>query len=136
MSDTTERLTMRQFVSSRSITMDVEWTDHNPNMDDSGNMDHWRCTLKLGRRRLTVVFSMGIGHNGREPKAPDVLDSLASDAARLSGCFEDWCADYGYDTDSRRAERTWKACQRIKRQLRQFLGEQECNRLMYDTERL
>ena len=35
-----------------------------------------------------------------------------SDAVSGEESFEDFCADFGYDEDSRTAERTWKACKR------------------------
>ena len=45
------------------------------------------------------------------PKLRDVLNLLVQDASALeSGCFEAWAADFGYDTDSREAERTYRAC--------------------------
>jgi len=49
-----------------------------------------------------------------------VSDAQSVDDARD---FEDWCAELGYDTDSRKAERTFRACQRIAERLRQFLGD-------------
>lgn len=128
----------RTFVDKHRIRMDVEQTDSNPSMDDDPKhpMDHWRCTLRMGSRRMTVVFSMGMGHRGKEPDAASVLDCLLSDSSSVDNArgFEDWCRDFGYDTDSRRAERTYKACERQAEKLRKFLGDlyedaQRCDRL-------
>lgn len=46
------------------------------------------------------------------PELPDVLWSLVMDAegVRHGQTFEDWAADLGYDTDSRKAERCYNAC--------------------------
>ena len=105
----------------------ASYADHNPNMIEGGeNMDHWRCAFKMGRRSMTVYFSMGMGHNGKKPTADEVLACLASDARGVDTSFEDWCGDYGYDTDSRKAERTFKACKRSAKKLKQFFaGEYE-----------
>jgi hypothetical protein len=129
-------ITINEFIADRKITMFAARTDSNPNMDGGENMDHWRCVLRFGKRRMTVLFSMGVGHNGKEPTAADVLDCLASDAAGIVNArsFEDWCRDYGYDSDSRKAERTFKVCEREAEKLRRFLGDADRETLMF-TER-
>lgn len=57
------------------------------------------------------------------PTLADVLPSLQSDAR--SGehlLFEDFASEYGYDTDSRKAEKLWRMCQEIRGQLQKLLG--------------
>lgn len=45
------------------------------------------------------------------PKAGDVLYSLMLDASVIDyGGFENWAAEYGYDTDSRKAEKIYREC--------------------------
>jgi hypothetical protein len=78
---------------------------------------------------------MGMGHAGRHPSLPDVLSSVVDDAVSADQTFDDWCADYGYDTDSRRAHATWEACGRIRRKLIRLVGDDAFNSLAYDTER-
>ena len=55
--------------------------------------DGWTCTLtrKGSRRRMTVPFYMGTGHNGKAPTAFDVLYCLRSDASGADNArsFED-----------------------------------------------
>jgi hypothetical protein len=126
-----------QFIRSAGIKMRATRTDRNPAMSDA-NMDHWRCILRAGRSRMSLVFSMGYGHNGKEPKPAEVLDCLASDASGLENAqdFEDWCAEYGYDTDSRKAERIYKAIQRQAESLKRLLGDSAYETLLFNTERL
>jgi hypothetical protein len=83
----------------------------------------WKVTLRYQGRRLTVPFFMGPALD-REPTAADVLHCLCSDAMGYinSGGFEDWCSEYGYDTDSRKAEATFIACKRIAFKLKAFLA--------------
>lgn len=81
----------------------------------------YKVTLRLGRRRLTVPFFMGPLHT-REPTAADVLSCMVSDAFAGEQNFEGFCADFGYDVDSRKAEATWKACAKTAPKLRRFLG--------------
>ena len=90
----------------------------------------WRdCTgykvrLRYKRRTMTFPFYQGYGHT-KDPEASGVLECLLSDASSVE-CFrgfEDWCSDLGYDTDSRKAEKTYKACKSIAKRLRSFLGD-------------
>lgn len=58
------------------------------------------------------------------PDRLDVIHSLLSDgdAIEYRG-FEDWAANFGYDTDSRKAEETYRACLDIGLKLRSALGD-------------
>jgi hypothetical protein len=52
------------------------------------------------------------------------MQSLVRDADALhSAGFDDWAADYGYDTDSRKAESIYRACLEIGQKLRAGLGQ-------------
>lgn len=58
------------------------------------------------------------------PSIGDVLQSLARDSDVLdAGGFEEWAGEFGYDTDSRSAEATYRACLEIATKLRAGLGE-------------
>src|SRR5947207_663766 len=102
--------TLKTFIAQHKIRMTADLIDRNPNMDLdewSQTATHWRCQFKVGRRSLTTYFSQGSAHT-REPTAEDVLDCLASDATGVQNSrddFDEWCSEYGYDTDSRKAER-------------------------------
>lgn len=72
----------------------------------------------------------------RKPVVADVLDCLASDANGINQSFEEWASDLGYDTDSRKAERTYQTCQKQARELRQLLGAAAFEELLYRTERM
>lgn len=140
MSATTERLTLKAFVSRHHITASAEWADRNPNAEDgewAREANHYKVTLRRGRRRMTVYFSMGSALT-REPSAEDVLNSLSLDSAGVDNArsFEEWCGEYGYDIDSRKAERTYRVCQRQAEKLQQFLGMELYNVLLWQTEGL
>jgi hypothetical protein len=122
---------MAQFIQTIGISMTAEYADRNPNMDSS-DMDHWRCVFHKDRARMTTYFSMGRGHSGREPTADQVLECLVSDASSIDNArgFDDWCSEYGYDTDSRKAEKTYAACKRATDKLRAFLGGDAYETLM------
>jgi hypothetical protein len=80
--------------------------------------------IESGREALS---SFGSDFRPGAPILPDSVDvmwSLSRDADVLdSGGFEDWAAEYGYDSDSRSAESTYRACLEIALKLRGAIGE-------------
>ena len=120
-----ETLTMQQFVQQHGITIAVRLIDENPHMTDMpAGSTHWKCTLRHQGRQLTASFSQGPAIS-QEPTADDVLGCLASDAAGFDSAdgFEDWASGYGYDTYSRKAERTYNLVKTSAGKLRRFLGD-------------
>jgi|SRR5436190_14540955 hypothetical protein len=114
--------TLKAFIRQHRITMSADWADSNPNIDTMPpGSRHWRCTLRCGRRRMVVYFSQGPAIE-REPTVEDVLDCLASDASGCASTFEDWCADLGYDSDSRKAEQTYRLIREQSEKLAALLG--------------
>jgi len=45
---------------------------------------------------------------GNNPQVADLVYATCMDAT--DDCFEDWCANFGYDEDSIKAHRIWDAC--------------------------
>lgn len=141
-------ISIEQFITGNRISMTAERVDRNPYMADSDSMDNWKVVLTRRRSygggdrsgqiiaKMTTYFSMGMGHHGKEPKAADVLDCLASDSASVDQQeFEGWANDLGYDSDSRQAEKIYKACEHGAARLKRFLGEDLYQTLLYGTER-
>jgi len=65
------------------------------------------------------------------PKLDDVLNSLLSDGSAYfdAQSFEEWACESGYDSDSRKAETIWKACDEIGRKLARAFTAQELEEL-------
>lgn len=129
--------TMSAFIAKERIKMEAELTDQNPNMDSMpAGSTHWVCRFRRAGKRMSVHFSMGPAHSG-EPKTDEVLDCLASDASSFenAGSFESWAGDYGYDTDSRKAERTYRAVEKQTAKLRAFLSPEAFETLLYKLDR-
>lgn len=111
----------------------------------------WDVILTRNGQSITFPYRMGLGHEqskcgkprttgrfaparpychmrcesiGWRPTPPDlysVLTSLKADATN-GETFTDWCANYGYDTDSRKAMDTYLACQESEDRSRKFFG--------------
>ena len=132
----TDTVSIAEFVATNRISIKSERTYQNPNRPNANNMDHWKCVLNMSNKKMTVYFSMGYGHKGAEPKAEEVLRCLASDSASITENFEEWAADLGYDSDSRKALKTYKACEHSAKRLENFLGYDLYQQLLYETESL
>jgi hypothetical protein len=141
------RLILRAFLARHGITAEAFLVDQRPDSlmaDMPAGSRHWRVVLKRWepdnytphRRQLTVYFSQGPAIE-QELTAEDVLDCLASDWAGWDQAhnFGEWCMDYGYDTDSRKAEAIWRELGRQAAQLERFLGAALVRELAYNTER-
>ncbi|ADX32114.1 hypothetical protein PAK_P30100 [Pseudomonas phage PAK_P3] len=59
------------------------------------------------------------------PKAACILSSLILDCDVGSSTFEEFCGDFGYDTDSRKALDTYMACQETTSKLRRLFSQEE-----------
>jgi len=75
------------------------------------------------------------------PTPPDlacVLDSLASDASSYENArnFDEWASEYGYDTDSRKAEKTYRSVGDQAKELLHLLGREVYEILVWKVERL
>lgn len=71
-------------------------------------VQQWNVTLRHGKR--IMMFPYYGGGLASEPSAGDVVEDLESNADTLNRTFEDWALEFGYDPDSRSAERTFRAC--------------------------
>ena len=111
-----------------------EVTDSEIGWADKGKPDmshnHFKITLLGNESRATFDF---YGSQRDFEAFKRILDDgeiessvrcILDDAVSGGLDFEDFCDEYGYDTDSRKAERTWKSCQRTAAKIaRVFTGD-------------
>jgi hypothetical protein len=96
---------------------------------DWDKQDEWQqqatgysVTLHYKGRQYTTDFWMGSAHTS-EPDAEGVLECLLSDSHAADYSFEEFCGEMGYDTDSRKAERIWKQCAKVRENMERLLGD-------------
>lgn len=114
---------------------------------DNWTCDEWKVTIVNGKKKETIRYYTGTGLreiikgfkaislpnakviNGKwqasKPKAPHIAGIiysmiLDSNAANIS--FNDWCADYGYDNGSIKAQNTYFECQKQETKLRNIFN--------------
>lgn len=116
-------MNLDEFITKYNITMDAEYAENNPNMDGNQIMNHYIVTLHHDDREYSLYFSQGLGIKC-EPTAKRVLESVLMDVSCVESgqTFEDFCAEIGYDADSRRAERIYNACLKERDQIGELFG--------------
>lgn len=96
--------------------------DYNKLDDWQRKANPWTVELRYKGRRLTTDFFTGQLCT-KDPTTADVLGCLLSDASGVDDGFDEWCGNFGYDADSRKAEATYKACVKVGRDLRRIFGD-------------
>ena len=86
------------------------------------NAHPYRVVLRYKRRQMSLDWFQGQALT-RDPDSATVLSALISDSYAMDCSFDDWCSEYGYDTNSRRAERIFKQCQKQGEKLERLLGD-------------
>jgi hypothetical protein len=114
--------------------------------------DKWQITISRGSSKLSFEFWSSIADRAarmgyaaqnmygkgwekfkrpdrdRKPTAYDVLSRISNDA-NTPAEFDDFCAEFGYDTDSRKVEDMHKRCVTFALKLRQFFTAEELSEL-------
>lgn len=134
-------MTIQEFIKAHGITGTIKRIETRPDQginDDAEwnrTANHYRVRIRKGKKSFQTYYSTGSGWT-KDPELSDVLDSLGSDCSSVEfENFQGFCKEFGYDTDSLRALRTYKACERVSKRLKDMLGD-AVQTLMYDVERL
>ena len=107
------------------ITMKVGSPKYGPVDWDKG-YDHYTfpVTLRKDGKSMRTEFTQSRVRGSNPPTEYDIVSCLTKSDP---GTFEDFCSEFGYDTDSRQAEKTYKAVKREwEKVARVFGSEGEC----------
>lgn len=99
------------FLKTTGTEFKARFSDHKKHFaEDKERRDVFRCTLKNSRHTYRFNFGQSTNEStsdgGNPPTAYDVLACLTK---YDPGTFENFCGDFGYDIDSRKAYKTYKA---------------------------
>lgn len=95
----------------------------------SHRSDKWEVWLYRGEAKIMIEFHLGEGNDGRAPELKEVIFALLSDSYAGGLSFEDFCSDFSYNTDSRRAYATWEDCVTSGDKLRVLFTPEEIEQL-------
>ena len=83
----------------------------------------WSRDLRAPRKSVAYAEGLAKASKAYKPDPADVLQSLQVDCSvSYHDTFEDWASEFGYDLDSRKAERTYDACRKTAKAMRDVLG--------------
>jgi hypothetical protein len=93
--------------------------------------DRYRITIsRKAESRLSFDFwnSQNDSAEGKEPTAYDVLACISSEV-HCPNTFSEFCSEFGYDEDSRKAPAMFRRCDSFATRLRAFFTEEELKAL-------
>lgn len=119
------------FMDKTGTKMDLKFIGNFPYFDDDKeSRDVYQVTLTRGTKSYSFRFGQCLANSGDKVKRnphgktmydhelinrkrimPTAYDILACVQKYDVGTFSDFCSEYGYDTDSRKAEKTYFAVQ-------------------------
>lgn len=86
---------------------------------------HWLSKYPPHERNGNVRAWILRNSEAPPPTLAEIIECLDSDAGVLGTTFEDWCADFGYDPDSRKAEASYRACDEQAKRMLAVLSREE-----------
>lgn len=111
------------FLNATSTSIISKWKEYSQHFaDDKVNRHIFRVTIKNKLGSYTFSFGQSIAQDATPPTAYDILTCLQKSDV---GSFDDFCSEFGYDTDSKKAEKIYKAvCEEYTNLCRLFSHEQ------------
>ncbi len=113
------------FLATTKSTLSIKFLKHDFHFDgDKDTRDIYSCILKRGKLSHKIKFGQSINgsEKGEKPTAYDILSCLQK---YDTGDFENFCGDFGYDSDSRKAEKTYNAVRKEYEALAKMYSEEE-----------
>jgi hypothetical protein len=133
MSQTTEISRYEQqaldFLKETGTTFQAVFSEYAPYFsDDKESRNIYKITLRNKKWAYSFQFGQSVYGTQRQltPTAYDVLACLQNYDPED---FEWFCKNYGYDTDSRKAEKTWKACCKQFKAVQRLFTEEQIEKL-------
>lgn len=95
--------------------------------NDSRPVNHFIATFRRGKKRMSFDFFDSINNYEKgieELNAYSVLTCCSSEIYCPS-TFEEFCAEFGFDEDSRKDEKVFKSLKKFSDKLRKFFDSEE-----------
>lgn len=104
----------KEFCDKTKTNIYINFVDcvRDPFEDGSNNYaNKYKVIIKRNNKQMTVIFTDSIYncYNGKEPTVYDILSCLTKYDPYN---FEDFCYEFGYDLNSRKAYKTYLAVQK------------------------
>ena len=108
--------------------------------DKKSFVDQWNVIIRTNNGYAMEMFNYFTGVGLRKqfkygvskpvrPKNSDVLHSLVWDATSLDESFENWCSNFGYDSDSIHAFNIYRQCCDAGKKLLKLFKQKEIDNI-------
>lgn len=125
----------KAFLEKFNLTVSAIYLDYEPPIwDDNQECNHPRYRIRIKRieakRSFTFYFwdSIANAEKGKKPTPYSVLTTVSAESY-IHEDFNDFCANFGYDIDSRKAYKMFERCQRFARRINLFFSVGELEEL-------
>lgn len=108
-----DKMTAQQFIETWNIHARSEQVDANLNNPEWKDANHYRVVLSYRTsgsvKQFTTYFSKGYAHK-TAPTAAETIEALSMDQHGVEDGtdFGGWAMEYGYEEDSRKAEKLYR----------------------------
>jgi len=94
--------------------------------DDKEPRNIYEVRIKRGNRSIGFRFGDSIANTqeGNEPDLYSVLSTISLEY-EAPATFEDFCSEFGYDRDSRKAEKSFKGLKRMSEKLHKIFTDDD-----------
>lgn len=110
-------MNLQKLCNDLKINLYSNLGDKKPLWKTIPNHKHYNCKITRGNKSYNVDY-----WSSREPTTTDVIYSLAMEAMRGEYSFEDFCSEFGYNSDSIQDHKIWETCVETRWELSKFLG--------------
>lgn len=107
------------FLKSVNASIKIEWIDNDLyHSDDTRTRDIYK--VRIRRKGKQFTFTFGTNLLGDKPTAYAILACLTK---YEPGHLDEFCREFGYDEDSKNAERVWKSVLKEWRNVERVFGD-------------
>lgn len=113
------------FLRKTGTKMTVKFVRYGPYFPgEKESRDIFRVTFTRNGEKMSVLFGQSIndstGGGDKPPTAYNILACITKNAPRT---FKEFCCEYGYDEDSRKAMSVFKAVEREWKKVNRLFGD-------------
>ena len=110
-----------EFATKNGIKLKINSSKYGKHFPDDKNSRYiFNCTLSRNRKKYTFNFGQSIAAGNEAPTMYDILTCLEK---YENANFDDFCSNYGYNNDSIKALKTYKAVSKEYKNVFRLFGD-------------
>lgn len=115
---------MKKILNNAGISVNIVYIAKSfPNWDEGNLHNQYKIILERGKQQMQFDYWDSL-YNTKENKKPSTYDVIACLEWYEIYDFEDFCQNFGYDTDSMKAFNIYTECQKQQKELFALIPEE------------